>query len=451
VGNRTDHSGSYGAGNRILSFSGHGFAADSDGNVRLDSLSGGTVKHYCWSAEGRLDSVTSGSDVVRYAYDVGGRLVRRGRSGSATRYFLWDGMELVAELDSSAGGVQRVAEYAYYPGIDQPLALITGSGTGTQRYYTQDNLGNVTGLITGGAIAQSILYGAWGANWVTSGTLGDTNRLRWKGLVWDGDVTQLYYMRNRWYDAQLGRFLSEDPLGLASGLNWYAFAGADPIGGSDPLGLDPCGHPGEPACKGGELPGIAVTAPACDWRCILAGGAFGGESGPPLGPQSPGLAWYVGRGSGAGREPRSTAGSTGAAGSQQTPSCNAEAAQVVAYAALDIVSLAGYAVGAGLAARGLVAIAEGGLTRALAGSVGLMGFQTAGRAGALRAVAAGGTALAGEGAAQVLGGASVIVATNRPRLTVPFEPSTFGAAALLVPGVATYRAVGAYRECKGGT
>jgi len=47
-------------------------------------------------------------------------------------------------------------------------------------------------------------------------------------------------MRNRWYDAQTGRFLTQDPLGRAGGVNLYAYAGNNPIAFSDPYGLDPC-------------------------------------------------------------------------------------------------------------------------------------------------------------------------------------------------------------------
>jgi RHS repeat-associated protein len=49
--------------------------------------------------------------------------------------------------------------------------------------------------------------------------------------------TKLYYMRARYYDPQLGRFLSEDPAGIAAGLNLYTYAGNDPINQRDPSGL----------------------------------------------------------------------------------------------------------------------------------------------------------------------------------------------------------------------
>lgn len=52
----------------------------------------------------------------------------------------------------------------------------------------------------------------------------------------------VYYARNRWYHAASGRFLTEDPIGLAGGENLYAFAGNDPVNGSDPLGLHGCDH-----------------------------------------------------------------------------------------------------------------------------------------------------------------------------------------------------------------
>ena len=50
----------------------------------------------------------------------------------------------------------------------------------------------------------------------------------------------MVYLRNRWYDPQSGRFLTQDPIGLAGGVNLYAYAGNDPISFSDPFGLKGC-------------------------------------------------------------------------------------------------------------------------------------------------------------------------------------------------------------------
>lgn len=50
----------------------------------------------------------------------------------------------------------------------------------------------------------------------------------------------LYYMRARWYDPEIGRFLSEDPIGVGGGLNLYAFGKNDPINKVDPSGTRMC-------------------------------------------------------------------------------------------------------------------------------------------------------------------------------------------------------------------
>jgi len=52
-------------------------------------------------------------------------------------------------------------------------------------------------------------------------------------------ITNLYYVRNRWYDPVAGRFVSEDPIGLEGGINPYAYVGNSPTNMRDPSGLDP--------------------------------------------------------------------------------------------------------------------------------------------------------------------------------------------------------------------
>ncbi len=64
----------------------------------------------------------------------------------------------------------------------------------------------------------------------------------WHGTVISGkeDGAGLLFRRNRYLDPQTGRFTQEDPLGLAGGLNLYAFGGGDPVNFSDPFGLAEC-------------------------------------------------------------------------------------------------------------------------------------------------------------------------------------------------------------------
>ena len=178
-GNRTDVANAvYTAGNRVQTFGSHTLAHDLDGNLTQKlNTSTGQNKQFEWSAEGRLTRVlVDGVERVRYDYNVGGLLVRRSTNGSVDRHFLWDQSHLLAELDGTA--TQRIGEYAYLPGADEPIALITGSqAIAAVRYTVQDEVGNVIGLLNGTVIDQQVAYDDWGVPTVTGSA---DNRLLFK-------------------------------------------------------------------------------------------------------------------------------------------------------------------------------------------------------------------------------------------------------------------------------
>jgi RHS repeat-associated protein len=64
-------------------------------------------------------------------------------------------------------------------------------------------------------------------------------RYSYTGRERDPDTGQLYY-RSRFYDPQVGRFISEDPIGFEGGWNFYAYVGNNPTNWRDPLGLKQC-------------------------------------------------------------------------------------------------------------------------------------------------------------------------------------------------------------------
>ena len=76
------------------------------------------------------------------------------------------------------------------------------------------------------------------------GELSDANRM-WlaqcgltPGQQYD-EETGLYYNRHRYYDPLQGRYITQDPIGLRGGLNFYIYAHLNSVSNIDPLGLDP--------------------------------------------------------------------------------------------------------------------------------------------------------------------------------------------------------------------
>jgi RHS repeat-associated protein len=225
--------GGYRNGNRDTTLFGVTHTFDNDGNV----LTNGS-RQFFWGVEGHLDSVVAGTVVLHYEYDALGRLVKRSRNGTLERLFLWDGSQLLAEYDAT--GTQRIGEYVS-SGMDSPFAFVAGSSSlQSVSYYVADPVETTVGLVRSDsnstqAVREQYSYTVFGAPSTVIDS-GLANRMQWKGMVYEGDSTRLYYARARWYDPQQGRFMSEDPLGVAGGLNQYAFAGGDPINGSDPSG-----------------------------------------------------------------------------------------------------------------------------------------------------------------------------------------------------------------------
>jgi RHS repeat-associated protein len=296
AGNRTDHSAVTIAGNRYQSFNNASFAYDADGNQIQKYDPSRFNRQFYWSAENRLDSLMQdGWYRIRYEYNAFGQPVKKWRGDvngiNVDRYYLWDGDQWLAELD---GSMNRIADYVYLPGIDEPFAAVVGQTTATAiRYHAQDELGNVEGHFEGTSVNQNNDYDPWGTP--TIGISADS-RLLWKGLMWEGDVVSLYHMRNRWYDPESGRFLSEDPLGVDAGLNQYAFVGDDPVNGFDASGLSgDCWVEYTYHSRGGEtVPGtyrvIGGTCQAANIPSIIEGGGVAVASlmGPRVGHPSGG-------------------------------------------------------------------------------------------------------------------------------------------------------------------
>jgi RHS repeat-associated protein len=86
-----------------------------------------------------------------------------------------------------------------------------------------------------GDIAQTYVYDAFGRIVQKTGSI--KNPYTYTGREWDEEAG-LYYYRARYYDANTGRFIQEDPISFAGGdMNLYVYVGNNPVNFSDHFGL----------------------------------------------------------------------------------------------------------------------------------------------------------------------------------------------------------------------
>ena len=190
---------------------------------------------FVWDAYDRLVQVKqAGTTVLTFSYDaLGRRAVRSGSIPGGWERLVYDGGRLAFTTNSS-NAVQQ--EFGWEPGSDQLLSLKSNGKTAVA--LTDPVLrANVLGLADAvtAQLYKQYTIGAWGQ--ATADT-GMYVRFRMAGAQYDQEAG-LYYMRSRYYDPELGRFLSEDPAGIGGGLNLYAYAGNDPVNAWDPSGEKP--------------------------------------------------------------------------------------------------------------------------------------------------------------------------------------------------------------------
>ncbi|HUS12636.1 MAG TPA: Ig-like domain-containing protein, partial [Pyrinomonadaceae bacterium] len=230
VGNRTNShksaSYSYQPNNRLVATTAASYLYDNNGNLISKAQNGAT--QFAWDFESRLTQVvTPSSGSVSYKYDALGRRIQRTASSGTATNFTYDGQDAVKDSNSDGTSV----EYLNGPGIDNKIRQ-KGPSAATTYYFAQDQLGTTTALTnTKGQLVERMAYDGYG------NSAGSTRtRYSFTGRERDS-LTGLLHYRARSYDPQLGRFISEDPIGLTGGINQFAYVANNPQNAKDPSGL----------------------------------------------------------------------------------------------------------------------------------------------------------------------------------------------------------------------
>ena len=179
-------------------------------------------------------------------------------NGSTTG-FLYDGPQVIAEL--RGGSVDTV----YHTGmaIDEVLARYGSSGNKT---LLTDALMSVIAQTNDAQNADNFYaYSPYGET-VTLGP-DSANSIQFTGREHDG-IGSVYF-RTRTLDPILKRFISEDRLGIAAGLNLYQYANSNPISFNDPTGeIPPPLLTGAIGAVGGAIGSLGAQIAMGQIRCI---------------------------------------------------------------------------------------------------------------------------------------------------------------------------------------
>jgi RHS repeat-associated protein len=116
--------------------------------------------------------------------------------------------------------------------IDEPLARIAADGT--VRFYHADALGSIIALTdANGAVRTRYNYSPYGVTQV----IGEASENPFQFTARGKDETGLCYYRAGYYSPEMGGFISEDPIDILGGINYYAYTFNNPVNFVDPLGL----------------------------------------------------------------------------------------------------------------------------------------------------------------------------------------------------------------------
>ena len=262
TGNRTNIGYSTGANNQLLSDGIYDYEYDAEGNrTKRTTISTKETVEYVWDHRNRLTKVTfkdaSGvtSKEVEYVYDVHDRRIAKllDANGDGTIdaqwHFVYDPMtkeglhDIVLVFDGSGNVARR---YVHGPDVDNVMADEDSSGN--VLWLLTDHLGTIRELVDyddqadATSVVNHLTYAAFGR---ITGQSDPSHAplFTFTGRESDTD-SGLFYYRARWYDASAGRFVTEDPRGVADrneseriAANVYKYAHNSPIMLVDPSGM----------------------------------------------------------------------------------------------------------------------------------------------------------------------------------------------------------------------
>ncbi|MDU8571743.1 RHS repeat-associated core domain-containing protein [Pseudomonas syringae] len=215
--------------NRLKQWANHEYKYDAWGNLIEKVVGIVRWQTFTYDCENRLVKTetmanTQVESTSSYQYDSLGRRVAKQseiKGQTAHKRFLWQGLRMLREESPGQSSL-----YLYEPDSYAPLARVDekeGEVENKVYYFHTDQIGTPLEMTDAeGQIVWQAKYRAWGA--VEKLEVNEVEQnLRFQGQYFDAE-TGLHYNTFRYYDPEIGRFITQDPIGLLGGDNLYQYA-----------------------------------------------------------------------------------------------------------------------------------------------------------------------------------------------------------------------------------
>ncbi|MBH5320960.1 hypothetical protein I6N90_24550, partial [Paenibacillus sp. GSMTC-2017] len=192
---------------------------------------------YEYDKKNQLTKVSGTHNSVTYSYTGEGLLYERTENQVKSRYYYDANRLLIGEANVTAEGLSQM-KYVYIHDLNGKLIGRHDVVANKMQYYQLNGHGDVVALVDEqGQKLNEYRYDIWGLPLEERETV--PNILKYSGEYWD-KTTKLQYLRARWYDPSMGRFINEDTYegepGNPLSQNLYTYVHNNPLIYTDPTG-----------------------------------------------------------------------------------------------------------------------------------------------------------------------------------------------------------------------
>ena len=219
---------------RIVVFGNNTYSYDAYGNRKSKNQ----IVTYNWERGHLLSSVGQSS----FTYDYQEKRVSKIDSSSKTHSYFYNGSQLIAENITSPLIINNIYLRFFYDKTGLTGFIKIENGISKKYVYIKNAFKDIIGIIEGNIVVARYVYDAWGNHCVydqygqidaSSTSIGNINPFRYRSYYFDRD-TGLYYLNYRYYDPEIGHFISPDSieylkLNSLQGIHLYAYCAYNPI------------------------------------------------------------------------------------------------------------------------------------------------------------------------------------------------------------------------------